>query len=126
MLKKKVNLRIHSAEQLLDSFYDVQSEIDKLLVDEKEIVSSSEYRESFEDQYFSAMTAAKCLIGDNIGDYSNCPRSEKSKQKRSKLPDIKLPNFDVSYDKWLEYKNSYITMIHTRDDLDAIDKFQYL
>lgn len=76
------------------------------------------------------MAAAKCLV--NVDNSSNCTPSvgsvPTSQQGPSvlKLLDVKLPTFDGSYDHWLEFKNSYQTMIHKRSDLDSIQKFHYL
>ncbi|CAG9133368.1 unnamed protein product [Plutella xylostella] len=81
-----------------------------------------DYRESFEEQYFNLIAVAKCLLDDE----SPSSSAKCAPFTNIKLPDIKLPSFDGSYDRWLEFRNSYVTMIHERTDLDCIQKFHYL
>ncbi|XP_036150126.1 uncharacterized protein LOC118648036 [Monomorium pharaonis] len=48
------------------------------------------------------------------------------KQRLLKLPVAELPKFDGSHDKWLSFKNTYLTMIDSRSDIDDLVKFLYL
>ena len=43
-----------------------------------------------------------------------------------KLPEIKLPEFDGEYSKWVFFKNSFESTIHNQSDLSNIEKHQYL
>lgn len=42
------------------------------------------------------------------------------------MPEIKLPEFNEEYTKWIFYKNSFETTIHDDADLSSIQKHQYL
>lgn len=44
----------------------------------------------------------------------------------STLPAMKPPTFDGSFDKWLEFRDSYIALIHNNPIFTDIQKFQYL
>ncbi|KAJ0173857.1 hypothetical protein K1T71_011006 [Dendrolimus kikuchii] len=124
----EIQLRMESASALLTSFNHIQQNIDKMS-DDTELTRNLEYREAFEDQYFNIMSIAKCLLNPSKNDSSMsspCTNKINVESIPIKLPDIKLPCFDGSYDHWLEYKNSYISIIHKRTDLDAIQKFHYL
>ncbi|CAH2102287.1 unnamed protein product [Euphydryas editha] len=118
--KAELKLRMQSAQESYEAFNKIQCKIE--LVSE-DMNDHTEYRENFEDIYFSCMASAQSLIESNMNDDSNCKSSLTSSIK---LPQIKLPSFDGSYDQWLEFKNSYVSMIHMRSDLDAIQKFHYL
>ncbi|KAJ8980515.1 hypothetical protein NQ317_007935 [Molorchus minor] len=43
-----------------------------------------------------------------------------------KLPDIKLPNFNGDYDRWLEFYDTFMSMVDSDTRLDDIRKFLYL
>ncbi|CAG9114803.1 unnamed protein product [Plutella xylostella] len=43
-----------------------------------------------------------------------------------KLPTISLPSFDGSYDQWLEFRDTYLSLIHNSIDIDNVQKFHYL
>ncbi|XP_045454301.1 uncharacterized protein LOC123663677 [Melitaea cinxia] len=118
--KAELKLRMQSAQESYDAFNKIQCKIELVSDDMKD---HTEYRENFEDIYFSCMASAQSLIESNMNDGSNCNSSLTSSIK---LPQIKLPSFNGSYDQWLEFKNSYVSMIHMRSDLDAIQKFHYL
>lgn len=46
--------------------------------------------------------------------------------RRIKLPVAELPKFDGSLDKWLSFKNTFITMIDSLKDITDLQKFLYL
>nr|XP_049693226.1 uncharacterized protein LOC126053879 [Helicoverpa armigera] len=121
-----LQMRVHSAAIFFSEFNDIQSKIERIF-DEKDLLLHLEYRESFECQYYSISALAKQMLGD--GEQSESTKNNNSQCSKSvciKLPQIKLPVFDGSFDKWLEFRNSYVSMIHDRSDLDSIQKFQYL
>ncbi|XP_011883624.1 PREDICTED: uncharacterized protein LOC105570787 [Vollenhovia emeryi] len=46
--------------------------------------------------------------------------------RRIKLPVAELPKFDGDIEKWLSYKNTFVTMIDSRQDITNLQKFLYL
>lgn len=42
------------------------------------------------------------------------------------LPPIKLPVFNSDYGRWLEYRETFESLIHQNDSLNHIQKFHYL
>lgn len=46
--------------------------------------------------------------------------------RRIKLPVAELPKFDGSLDKWLSFKNTFVTMIDSLKDITDLQKFLYL
>lgn len=125
----EIQLRIQAACDIYKRYNDVEMDIE-LLLTEADMSSNADYVESFETLYFTTMAVANCLVNsaDNFNSSIMLNQENSCSQKpvSVKLPYIKLPSFDGSYDHWLEFKNSYITMIHKRTDLDEIQKFHYL
>lgn len=124
----ELKLRVQAAIEIFAKFNAIENEIE-LLLSESETSANSEYVEVLESIYFTAMASANCLI-HNAEACSEFPiasaRADVQPRVNIKLPDIKLPAFEGAYDHWLEFKHSYITMIHNRSDLDEIQKFHYL
>lgn len=124
LAKAEIKLRAEIVSKVFQNLDEIQSKIE-CQVPDSELVSQLEQREIFEEVYFQCMASVKCLVkDDDSSDSSKC--KVMSSHSNIKLPDIKLPQFDGSYDKWLEFKNSYVTLIHKRTDLDLIQKFHYL
>ncbi|XP_011858076.1 PREDICTED: uncharacterized protein LOC105555661 [Vollenhovia emeryi] len=48
------------------------------------------------------------------------------RRNKPKLPEIKLPEFNGEYTKWLFVKNSFETTVHNDGDLSGPQKYQYL
>ncbi|XP_043279778.1 uncharacterized protein [Venturia canescens] len=46
--------------------------------------------------------------------------------RRLKLPVADLPKFDGNIEKWLSFKNTFLTMIDSREDVTRLQKFLYL
>lgn len=46
--------------------------------------------------------------------------------RRLKLPRTELPNFDGNLEKWLTFKNTFVTMIDSLQDITDLQKFIYL
>ncbi|CAG9101423.1 unnamed protein product [Plutella xylostella] len=108
--KAELKLRMQSIESLYQNFNQIQCEIERLS-DQNQLETQLEYREQFEEQYFRALAAAGGRLVDESMANSTCTRNTSSKLASVKLPEIKLPTFNGSYDQWLEFRNSYDTMI---------------
>uniref|UniRef100_A0ABD2WA51 Uncharacterized protein n=1 Tax=Trichogramma kaykai TaxID=54128 RepID=A0ABD2WA51_9HYME len=48
------------------------------------------------------------------------------RQQLIKLPVANLPRFDGNHDRWLSFKNTFLSLIHSHTDLDDLNKFLYL
>ncbi|XP_014210194.1 uncharacterized protein LOC106640614 [Copidosoma floridanum] len=46
-------------------------------------------------------------------------------QRLLKLPVVELPRFSGGHEEWLSYKNTFLTMINSRSDMDKLVKFMY-
>lgn len=126
---KELKLRHSKSENLFFEFNQIQGEIDMLLCSEDE----SEM-EIFENTYYSTMSLAQHIIDsfDSNKDLhtgkSECSGScsHNNQNNNIKLPTIKLPTFDGNYLKWLEFRDTSDSLIHSNESISKINKFHYL
>lgn len=129
----QLQLRYGKFNKLLDEFNKFQLEIETLTTDDTIEMEYSE-REQFEDDYFALSTK----ITNILEKHSTKFKQEKDEQsitmgtdnlnkiKNVKLPTIELAKFLGSYTRWLEFKDYFLTLIHSNDNLSNVNKFQYL
>lgn len=114
---------------LLSEFSEVQFQL--------EGIDFESYHEDenapFEGQYYATISAAKQFIfeisnpqpGSNPSVSGNA-KSNDVQKVNVKLPVIELPKFTGNYGNWLEFKELYLSLIHSNDTLDSIQKLHYL
>ncbi|CAG9796916.1 unnamed protein product [Diatraea saccharalis] len=61
----------------------------------------------------------------NASPASECA-SAQDHQYKPNLPKISLPKFSGSYGDWLSFKDLYVTMVHSNEELSPVQKFYYL
>lgn len=119
-LKKRLQV---VEENILKDFNAVQSSIE--LLDPEQ----GEERNEFENKYFETVARAENVISNTIlppvGEISN--QSDSMPLNNTvKLPTIQLPTFQGSYEKWLEYHDTFDSLIHKNKQINDIQKFHYL
>ncbi|KAI5638291.1 hypothetical protein NE865_09106 [Phthorimaea operculella] len=129
-LKQRIelNLRITNVKSLYDSFQDIQQKIE-ILASESEADTEKEqaYRDTFESNYYSVLAKAQCLIHEEDKKASGSSGLSGAGQTPSvKLPIISLPEFDGSVDHWLEYRDTFQSLVHKCPSVSKIQKFHYL
>nr|CAI5862716.1 unnamed protein product [Callosobruchus analis] len=140
----KAELRQKSSRmpQLFDEFASIQCEIETL----SDSSDQFEERIEFENSYDLCMARINCIL-TNDGFDNDSKRSDKSgvslvsnntkqsctsnksqciKESSVRLPVIDLPKFDGRSDKWLEFRDTFESLIHLNDDISEIQKFHYL
>ncbi|KAJ8965330.1 hypothetical protein NQ314_004210 [Rhamnusium bicolor] len=133
----ELETRLDMHQTILQEFDDVQVLIEEQNEDEND---NYKEREEFEKMYFSL--TAKCK--QTIIDYYkvvNAPGPEtmqiKNKQGCSdndavpyvqniKLPEIKLPKYSGAYENWLEFRDTFDSLINLNQSLSEIQKYHYL
>ncbi|XP_045764365.1 uncharacterized protein LOC123866731 [Maniola jurtina] len=128
--KIDLKLRIEGATNLYREFDSIQSRIEEC-VSETDLDDQLTQREQFEDCYYSTLSQAE-LLSNRCGSSSSskvtaCSKTCENSQLRSvKLPTITLPSFDGSYEHWLEFRDTFQSLIHDSDEINTIQKFHYL
>lgn len=135
----QLRVRLDKIEPLFEEFNELQTKIEILDTTELE----KDDRESFEKNYFEVIGKVKtCLnlhdemseasvrsarvgngsetnVNSNVGNQNNF-------LSLVKLPPIKMPTFDGKYDRWLEFKDVFLALVHDNESLSKIQKFYYL
>ncbi|XP_050508013.1 uncharacterized protein LOC126885481 [Diabrotica virgifera virgifera] len=139
----EVEIRLANIEPVIDEFENIQYEIENMAENESE---EFENRESFTDLYYSLVAQAKLIISPSSdkNECTNHPVESISSNLDSthsvnvdqvqvnqvisqiKLPTISLPHFQGLYGGWLEYHDTYDSLIHRNPGINSIQKFHYL
>ncbi|XP_066595394.1 uncharacterized protein [Prorops nasuta] len=124
-------------EPLYDTYLNIQTQIECVLTDETEIRARQAEFTIFEAAYFDLIGKAKQYINQrevasiqaslpaNNGSGVSSAGND-SRNAFLRLPTITLPTFEGSYEKWLQFRDSFRSIIHENVNLSDIDKFHYL
>ncbi|CAK1578646.1 unnamed protein product [Parnassius mnemosyne] len=121
----ELNLRLNKLRDLSCTFEEVQSKIEMLNEDTGKQV---EERETTENSFFYLIAQAQSLLEF----FENSNRVEPScnqtcnSYSNLKLPPLKIPPFDGAPNKWLSFRDTYLSLIHNNENIDDISKFHYL
>lgn len=119
-------LRLNIFEGLYEKYDAFQSELETVVENPDDQYAE---REDFESQYYSLVASARLLISNARKLLSEDIKSEvgscsNSTQKHSsiRLPKIDLPKFSGSYHDWLEFRDTFTSIIHHNESIDKINK----
>lgn len=125
---KELSLRVDKFQELLSDFNVLQSDIELLSSNEDEQLTE---RDLIESQFFSLLSMAKDLVEcanlekESVNDGSMSSQSSHS-MKSIKLPTISLPKFDGNYLKWLEFRDTFDSLVNKNNSIPLINKYHYL
>lgn len=123
--RTELKLRIVGSQSLMNDFNQVQSKIEDISP-ESEIEKQLESREEFEREYYIVLAIAECLTSTDEKSTSISELPAPSSNNAIKLPAISIPNFDGSYEHWLEFRDTFISLVHNCKSITQIQKFHYL
>lgn len=122
--------RFNKFDALYSEFDELQTEIE-LLTDKPE--EAYEVRAQFETQYHAMFALAQSLMSsadvkarEGFMTGSEGSTSGGTRNNFIRLPKIDLPHFDGGYQYWLEFRDTYLSLIHQNSSIDNISKFHYL
>lgn len=123
----ELKLRIVGIENLFKEFCDVQNKIEKFS-SESDIDSQLKGREEFENEYYSTLAEAQCIAGSQDCEFTDGMNTSRNTGtlRSIKLPTIALPSFNGSCENWLEYRDTFLSLIHNSNEISSIQKFHYL
>ena len=125
--KAELEDRFSAYKLLFEQYTTIQDELELFLPD-TQLDDELLEREEFENRYYSIIGQCKCILKSNDS-YSTSTQNAQSQVRvpnGMKLPTITLPKFDGTYDQWLEFRDTYLSMIHNSESLENIQKFHYL
>ncbi|XP_063837233.1 uncharacterized protein LOC135086442 isoform X2 [Ostrinia nubilalis] len=91
-------------------------------------------RAQFEERYYSLLARARKALAvcsaerarSEAGSDAGSKSGASFKNNFVRLPKIDLPHFNGSYEYWLEFRDTFCSLIHNSDCIDDINKFHYL
>nr|CAH7752510.1 unnamed protein product [Callosobruchus chinensis] len=140
--KSKINdleLRVERHEKVLNEFEEIQAQIEVVCED---LDSQMIEREEFDNVYFSLLASCKAMISEYYDANQQSIKASKSSSEHSQisiesvrpvnnpisivLPEIKLPKFSGGYEHWLEFRDTFNSLINENDSISEIQRFHYL
>ncbi|XP_072943263.1 uncharacterized protein [Epargyreus clarus] len=140
-IARPTTVQLLDLESRFNKFDALYAEYDQLQ-DAIDVMSESSddennEREEFETQYHQLVAEARSLLGarpscsteaardGSVSGFEDaCAGGLKSNCVR--LPKIDLPVFHGHYQHWLEFRDTFVSLIHSRSDMDNISKLHYL
>lgn len=130
----ELNIRLSKLDDLYSEYDSVQTDIENLSE-----IPDDQYkdRETFETQYYGTIAAARDALdkyaaaactAEAGADSASVTGSGTAIAGRPtlKLPVIHLPSFSGRYQEWLEFHDTYTSLIHNNSAIPNINKFHYL
>lgn len=125
----ELQLRVDKLIKLYDQYDEVQTRLECIVED---VSAQMTDRTDFESTYYKLLAEAQEIISVNSkakqsstrGDYESV--HSESQQNFVKLPTIELPKFSGSYENWLEFHDTFTSLIHENNRITDINKFHYL
>jgi len=144
--RSEISARLIRLKETLDQYDELQSAIDALTQD---LAETLEYRESFENEYFTLLTSANSFLARGMPTALNaasprlsdnasrgeqllvdlCERNPVSVDAFSRgvrLPTIELPKFGGDILTWMGFRDTFDSLIHKNASISEIQKFHYL
>ncbi|XP_050561698.1 uncharacterized protein LOC126910588 isoform X1 [Spodoptera frugiperda] len=126
----EVEYRLNIFENLYEKYDALQCDLETLADDPSEQYAE---REEFEKQYYSLVATARQLIsatrskqaGESSSEVGSCA-SHTHTHNSIRLPKIDLPKFSGSYHDWLEFRDTFTSIIHSNNNISKINKLHYL
>ncbi|KAF8785634.1 hypothetical protein HNY73_011149 [Argiope bruennichi] len=117
--KNEVVIRLQRLEELLKEFEKLDSE---LTIEDSEI-------EEFENRYFSLKLKFQNKIDVfNTSQFTSVVTQNSSVQSISnfRLPKLTIPVFSGKFEDWMNFKDLFVSTVHSQLSLSNSQKFQYL
>lgn len=112
----------------LNEFNNIYVEYSCLLKAE-EIPESASTFQDFKKQIQLTLFEIKAAImaaGIPESSESNLTSRNQQNTRKIKMPEIKLPEFDGNFEKWIHFRDTFKSLVHENATFSTIDKFHYL
>ena len=124
---REITLRLSQIQELLTKFDSVQIEIEELSSNLEEQMME---RDTTESEFYSQIALAQEII-DSVSSHKEDGNESTSSTSCNnsnsiKFPTINLPTFDGNYSKWLEFRDTFQSLINDNNSIAPINKFHYL
>lgn len=131
--KAELTLKLSKFETLSSRFDDLQSQIE--ICNSSGLKDELEERENIEGEFINIIVTAQNLLqlhgkDDSTHDSSSphnithCALDHN--EMGFKLPLIQIAKFDGSYFRWMEFRDTFRSLIHENNRISPVNKFHYL
>ncbi|XP_072375394.1 uncharacterized protein [Diabrotica undecimpunctata] len=124
----ELQVRVDKCKEWWNDFDQIQSEIDLLDTSEEQL----QERLDFQDAYFKLIASAEIILknevnlNDTIANSGHNTSLDRNSLKNVRLPPLEVPTFNGCYQHWLEFRDSFTSMVIENSDLNDVDKLHYL
>lgn len=122
--KREVPVRLENLIELWTEFNTVEGELETLEETDEVLEGYLKERAEVERLYYKAK-GMLLQLSENVSLPSTC-FADTNQISQVKLPDIKLPVFDGNFERWLNFHDLFVSLVHTSPNLSTIQKFYYL
>lgn len=118
----QIPTRLEKCGDWWNEFENIQFQIETLDDSEDQLLE----RDSFENAYFDVVSRLKALL--NLATSSGRAQEvhPRTSNTEVKLPVMEIPTFYGSYKEWLEFYDTFNTLVDSNESLTDIQKFYYL
>ncbi|XP_062556706.1 uncharacterized protein LOC134221530 [Armigeres subalbatus] len=130
--ENQIRFRLEKLEAKWEEFEGIQADIESAEDYEDNLEMHHQVRASFEEKYFEVRAG---LVGklpqqtqtQSSQGFSFVPHLQSTNVNAYvRLPQINLPEFDGSFEKWLPFHDTFKALIDSAPELSGIQKFHYL
>lgn len=128
LTKNALEQRLERAQDYIHKFDDIQGQINSIC---DNLEQQYNEREAFEATFFAFITKAKHVLSKSASQSAINENLDKTavplyKHQNVKLLTIQLKKFHGNYDEWLEFRDTFNSLIHHNNEIGNIQKFHYL
>lgn len=132
----ELTLKLNKFLELSSKFEIMQTRIEVL--NEDNLVNELAERDSIEESLHLAIATAQSILetckskeifhdADHVSSSHSCSGNQRCPDDVGfKLPLIQIHKFDGTFFKWLEFRDTYESLIHRNNRIQPIHKFHYL
>ncbi|KAG5895724.1 hypothetical protein JTB14_025671 [Gonioctena quinquepunctata] len=125
----EIEEKLRSYQSILESFQEIQGMLEEKCTDEQ-IDEHYNYQDDFENSYDKYIGILKQYLRDNgapasVNQVNNINNNVQNSWNNISLPKIKIDTFKGEYEHWLEFKSTFLSVVHT-SNISNIQKFQIL
>lgn len=130
----KLTCKLSNCEALFKDFDTLQDDVE--ILNAATLNTELLERDLIEQDFYHCIATARDILdnykrnhpdlGSEYNSIKTNPHDGANDLMGFGLPVIKIPNFDGAYYRWLEFRESFNSLVHTNDKIKNIHKFYYL
>ncbi|XP_062534375.1 uncharacterized protein LOC134203540 [Armigeres subalbatus] len=122
----QVSVRLESLDKINKEFHHAQGEME--MIDSDHFEEHIEVRTAFENRYcvLKGFLLSKQKSNQPMMTMIGSFGQQSAASFHHRLPKIDLPKFSGDESRWISFRDNFISMIHSNDDIPTVNKLHYL